>query len=207
MDGAFLQDKISRGMGAAARQLGTQYCVFRPQGVCDPLSSRNLIIRLYAIFTPACGAAALADQACSTAWFGEFDTSYTKEGDILVGQQGNFFIGAQPALSPAVCIKAARSISVSRPAPPINGGYSGFSSESSQVLCESVPAAIQSQASHISGNLPETRFGMWLIQIPALPVTLYASDIVSDDLGRVFVCASAEIGEAGWRLLCREVAG
>ncbi len=50
MDPYSVQDRISRGMGAAARVLGDVYDLFRPQGMSRPLAPGNRIMQLPVVF-------------------------------------------------------------------------------------------------------------------------------------------------------------
>ncbi len=54
MDGATLADRLSRGMGAAARVFGTPYDAFRQRGAddpsCNPLAPERRFLRLPAAF-------------------------------------------------------------------------------------------------------------------------------------------------------------
>ena len=49
MDGTLLQDRLSRGMGAAARVFGLPYDAYRPVGA-DPLRPEGRFLRLPAAF-------------------------------------------------------------------------------------------------------------------------------------------------------------
>ncbi len=50
MDGALLADRLSRGMGAAARVFGEAYDAYRPCGATDPLRAEGRFLRLPAAF-------------------------------------------------------------------------------------------------------------------------------------------------------------
>ncbi len=53
MDGASLQDRISRGIGTAARRDRRTHDAYRPRGTADPLAPANRFLRLNAAFTAA----------------------------------------------------------------------------------------------------------------------------------------------------------
>jgi hypothetical protein len=207
MDGLALADKISRGMGAAARRIGSPYIVYRPVAAATPINSRNRIIRLFAAFNAGDGRFVRGEPYGDAVWWGVFDASYTRPGDFLVGAGGTFFIASQAALLPVQCIKTNRTLTIVRPAPVQIGGYSGLVKETATVVEVGWPASILALSARISGNLPEARYGNWLVLLPQLPAAPMAGDALIDDLGRNFVLASAEHSDLGWRLMVREVAG
>jgi hypothetical protein len=140
-------------------------------------------------------------------WCGVFDAAYTLPGDYLVGPAGTFFVASQMPLLPVQCIKTNRIVTVSRPAPPVLGGYSGMVDGAADLELTAWPGSVLALTTRVSGNLPETRFGNWSIMLPGLPAGPRAADIVTDDMGRHFVIGAAEQSEVGWRLTAREVAG
>jgi hypothetical protein len=195
MDGPTLQNLISKGLGVAARRLGSPFVVYRPRGVADPLQSRNKVISLSAAFNAE----------------GVFDSCYTKPGDYLSGLDvlGNpeiFFISAERPLLPVQCVRTNRVVCVLRPPSPPSGGYGGFVLETAAPVIEAWPASLLAQGARVSGALPETRFGNWTLLLPTLPAEILVGDVVRDDLGRSFLVASAEFSELGWRMIVRQVA-
>jgi hypothetical protein len=100
MDGPALADKIYRGMGVAARKIGSPYIVYRPTTPTNPLRSRNRIIKLYAAFNAGDGKFGRGESYGNATWWGVFDASYTQPGDYLVGPMGSFFVAAQAPLLP-----------------------------------------------------------------------------------------------------------
>jgi hypothetical protein len=210
MNGNDLQDMISRGLGTAARRIGTPYIVYRALTNAAPLSSRNRIIKLCAAFYKGDNGRGSTGLYGDPIWPGTFDTCYTQPGDYLVGVSGTFFVAQQQPLNPPECVKTNRTLAILRPAEPQTGGYSGMVAETAETILDGWPASVLSLNARISGNLPETRFGNWAILLPALPILpLYpqVADIVNDDIGRNFVVASSEQSDLGWRLTAREVAG
>ena len=207
MDGITLQDRINRGMGVAARRIGSPYTVYRPAGPVNPILSRNFVISLSAAFSAGDDNFRKADSVGRSQWLGVFDAAYTLPGDYLVGRAGVFFIASQVPLLPVQCVKTNRVVTVTRPAPPAPGGYSGLISGAHELVLRGWPASVLALTTRVSGNLPETRFGSWNLLLPLLPVSPQAADVVSDDTGRNFVVGSAEQSGLGWRLTLREVAG
>ena len=207
MDGTALTDRIYRGMGVAARRLGSLYIVYRPTATANPLSSRNRVIKLFAAFSAGDGGFARAESYGDAIWSGVFDGCYTQPGDYLVGAAGTFFIAAQAPLLPVQCIKTNRVLTITRPAQPLVGGYSGLVIETASDIDTGWPASVLALSTRISGNLPDTRFGNWSVLLPQLPAPPQAADVIVDDSGRNFVVGATEQSDLGWRLIVREVAG
>lgn len=209
MDGARLQNLISKGMGVAGRRTGTPFTVFRPRAAAQPLATRNRIIQLYASFNAQDERFARASSYGKPVWWGVFDSFYTQAGDYLCGD-GNrtFFIAAQRPLLPCQCVRTNAVISVSRPPAPVSGGmYGGMVAESAMPVVTGWPASLLESGARVSGTLPETRFGNWEALLPVLPVAICAGDIVQADGPRSFLVGAAEQSDLGWRLALRQVSG
>jgi hypothetical protein len=211
MDGPTLQNLISKGLGVAARRLGSPFVVYRPRGVADPLQSRNKVISLSAAFNAEDESFRRVAGYGDAVWWGVFDSCYTKPGDYLSGLDvlGNpeiFFISAERPLLPVQCVRTNRVVCVLRPPSPPSGGYGGFVLETAAPVIEAWPASLLAQGARVSGALPETRFGNWTLLLPTLPAEILVGDVVRDDLGRSFLVASAEFSELGWRMIVRQVA-
>jgi hypothetical protein len=207
-----LNDRVWRGLGAAARAIGDQVDAFRPTDGGDPLRPSNRFLRLPASFTaPSVGRAAVSRHG-DIGWEGVFDAAYTRAGDYLVCNDGQvWFVAAQPSMEPALCVRARRRLSFSRPSGPVVAGanlYGGVvRSTAAQVLLK-WPAAMAiagitgSGALATSNGIPQ---GTWSILLPPLNwLGLLAGDTMSDDLGRAGVVESAEYTELGWRLQVRQ---
>ena len=211
MDGPKLQNLISKGLGVAARRLGLPFVIYRPRGTSNPLASRNQLITVVAAFTAEDEKFRRVAGYGDPFWWGVFDFIYAKPGDYMSGLDvlGNsqiFFVSAERPLLPTQCVKTNRIVSVLRPPSPATGGYGGFVLENAEPVLETWPASLLSQSSRVSGTLPETRFGNWTLLLPTVPVEILAGDVISDDLGRSFLVASAEFSELGWRMALRQVA-
>lgn len=207
MDGLSLQDKINRGMGVAARKLGSPFIVYRPGSSVDPLCSGNRVIKLFASFNSQDDSYRHVSSYGEAIWWGVYDASYTRPGDYLAGSAGTFFVCAQRPLLPVQCVLTNRVVTIRRPAVPSSGGYSGMVLGEARTLLEGWPAGLLEAGPHGASGLPrETRLGSWSMLLPALPVSPQASDIVTDDLSASFVVGAAEQTGLGWRLLVRQVA-
>jgi hypothetical protein len=207
MNGDTLQDKISFGMGRAARKLGAPFIVYRPgTSIQAPLSSRNRVIKLYASFNAKDETYRRVSSHGQAEWWGVFDTSYTQPGDYLVGPSGIFFVSAQRPILPAQCVRTNRVLSIVRPGAPVTGGYAGLVNAGTTPLLSLWPASVLTTASRSASKPTETRFGEWSVLLPILPLNLEINDVVTDDLGAAHVISSAEQTDLGWRLAVRQVA-
>lgn len=200
MDAQTLQDRISKGMGLAARRAGCAFTVYRPRDAADPLGARNRVIDLWAMFT-----AGRSGNSSSAVWEGVYDFSYTQPGDYLVGADGTYFVASQRPGLPVLCVLTNRVVSLVRPLPAMQGGYGGFFAVPGESLIVSWPACLLEAGGHAEvGRAGETRFGSWSLMLPVLPLAPQIADVVSDDLGGAYVVGSAEQNALGWRLLVRQ---
>lgn len=203
MDASKLQDRLSWGMGAAARHTGDLYTVFRPSGTSDPLGTRNRIIRLPAAFTTTSASPGSSDLV----WNGRFDSSYTLPGDFLTGPLGTFFIAAQRPLQPVQCVLANQTINIVRPTLPQSGAYNALGPVTTHTVLNGWPACLRVQHAHISGTLRESHVGFWLVLLPVLPAAPQVADVVIDGSPTSYAVTAAEQTDLGWRLLARQIAG
>ena len=79
------QDVIDRGLGIAARQLGSQYTAFRPKTGMAPLDVMNRFLNLPAWFNREVGQLRPLSGWADACWNGVFDRAYTLPGDYLHG--------------------------------------------------------------------------------------------------------------------------
>jgi len=211
MDGGRLQNLINKGMGVGARRLGTPFVVYRPRTALQPLGSRNRIIQLYCAFNAQDERFRRVSGYGGALWWGVFDGLYTCTGDYLVGNDlsGNrlvYFVAAQQPLLPAQCVRTNAIVSILRPPAPAQGGYGGFVAGEAVAIIGGWPASILSEGAHVSGVLPETKFGNWVVLLPCLPATAFVGDVIADDIGRSFLIASVETSDMGVRIIARQVA-
>jgi hypothetical protein len=207
MDGPMLQDRVSRGMGVAARRTGIPYVVSRPCGTGQPLAAANRVIKLCAAFRPGGDGGRAAAGYGGLLWHGVFDSYYTMAGDYLSSCDATYFVAAQLPLVPVQCVLTNRTIDVLRPTSPIDGGYSGMVLEYAETVLGAWPACLQVLHASTKGAPPASRFGSWAVVLPQLPCDPQVADIITDDIGRTFTTAAAEETELGWRLIVRQIAG
>ena len=210
MDQATLQDRISRGLGAAARHVGASYDAVRPIDPLRPLDPASRYLRLHAAF--AAEDLTLRRPAIygHATWAGIFDTAYTQPGDYLTGSSGVFFIAAQQALLPALCVLANRTLSLARPAAPETAGvnqYGGLTTATATLLLAGWPASILYAGTGSPGDLPgDASAPAWTVLLPRTPISIETADLITDDRGLCYIVASAELTDLGWRILAKQAA-
>ena len=205
-----LQDRIARGLGAAARHIGAPYDAFRPASAVDPLSTNNRFLCLPAAFNAEDPTFKRPNGYGHATWFGIFDNAYTQPGDYLRGPAGTFFIAAQPALLPNLCVLANRVLDLVRPAAPTAAGvsaYGGVLIATATPLLTAWPGSILTAGSGAPGDLPsDANIPSWTILLPDTPVLLRTADIIRDDLGRTYTIGTCEYTALGWRILAKQAA-
>ena len=205
MDPYTLQDRISRGMGTAARAAGFPYDAYRPISADAPLAPEHRFLRLPALFNARDPRFGQASAYGRPAWFGVFDSAYTRPGDYLVGPGGIFFVAAQEHLLPPLCILTNATLGVARPAVASTPGlhdYSGAISAGTTVpVLVAWPASLLAASGGGQAVLPsDGRPGSWTMLLPPCPYDIRTSDVVTDDRSRTFVVATAERTSLGYRI-------
>lgn len=137
-----------------------------------------------------------------------------RPGDYLAGPAGTFFIAAQPALLPAVCVLTNRILTLHRPDGAVHlgvNGYGGVERKDEEILLDGWPASVlmEVRSQRGGGALPgEAGPSTWSVLLPALPAAasldLRPDDLVTDGSGLTAVVSAAERSELGWRLLITE---
>jgi hypothetical protein len=207
MDGTALQDKISKGMGVAARKLGTQFIVYRPRGPTDPLAARNRVIKFSASFNAEDERFRSVSGFGRPIWWGVFDASYTQAGDYLVGESGTYFICAQRPLLPVQCVLTNHVVRILRPATPANGSYSGFSVTTATQIIDGFPASLTEEGARVAdAGIRAQTLGGWSLLLPAVPASPQVGDVVIDDASASYVVGASEQSALGWRLAVRQIA-
>ena len=208
MDSDRLQDLISRGLGTAARQIGSQYDAFRATSHGQPLAPANRFLRLPAAFSSDTTSFRQPVGYGHPTWSGIFDTAYTRVGDYLRGSAGTFYIAAQQSLLPSLCVLANRSFSVFRATTPQElgaQGYSGITRATRTLLLDRWPGSIVAAGARGSSDLPgEAGVAAWSILLPVTPVDLRPADLLRDENGDGFILQSAEYSALGWRITARQ---
>lgn len=210
MNARRLQDRLYLGLGISARHIGQAADAFRPKGPVNPLHPQNRFLRLPATFVSAKGNGGQTNVYGDALWHGVFDASYTRAGDYLVLETGNYFVASQEPLLPILCVKTNRMISIVRPAMQTNAAsnsYGGYTSGSSVTLLGGWPACVlgETRSSASTTDLPTDQvIPYWNVLLPAATgVILSPGDLITDDLNRTAVIAGSELTNLGWRISAR----
>ena len=206
MNGIRLQDRLSWGMGAAARVIGLPHDLFRPKGTADPLASERLVMRLPAAFDGG-GVGYARPPGYGRALRGVFDADCTEVGDYLVGPRGVLFIAGKPALLRPLCVLTNAVVSVSRAEgaglPGLNG-YGGVRAAAMRVVLSRWPAEVSGGGDGGGGAIADDGGrSRWTVLLPLTGVAVEASDLIEDGAGARYVVRTAERSEFGWRLSVR----
>ena len=208
MDGAELQDRFSRGMGAAARALGMPNDLFRPDSADAPMLAERRVLRLYAAFD-------LGDpgyrrpRGYEHALRGTFDADWTRVGDYMRGPRGVLFIALLPPLQRPLCVLTNGLFDVLRAAGPGVPGlnaYGGVQEPGLVPVLRGWPGSILSGGGDKPGALPvDGGQSGWSVLLPPTPALILGSDLLRERDGRRFIVRSAERSDLGWRLSVRAV--
>lgn len=206
-----LQDRIWWGMNVAARNVGMPTDAYRPRGASNPLAPENRFLRLHTVFANVSARDIRPVSYGTLVWRGTFDAAYTRPGDYLVREDGTWFIAAQQALLPVLCVRADRTVSFSRPAAQGSAGINGYGGVTAATLVPVLTNWRAGVSTASGGGKPEAALPgdatvpYWTVLLPAYPGTvLRVADLMEDDLGRNAVVAAAELGELGWRLTVKQ---
>lgn len=215
MDAATIQGKIYAGYAKVALRLGLAYQQYRPSLAANPLSTARA--SLYASFNAEDFKYGKPNKYGDPLWYGVFDGSTTLPGDYLVGPGGTFFIAAQQLNLPILMVECNRQVRLLRVSAPSGVGAVGYSGQCATDSTDALgaggangsfgtgwPASIlQGGRAEATGTgLPTTnKNAAWKILLPvSVPITMNASDILLDDLGRRYVVQGAELTDLGWRM-------
>jgi len=205
MDGALLADRLSRGMGAAARVFGVPYDAFRPRGADDPLRAEGRFLRLPAAFDGG-DPGYKRPVGWERALRGTFDAAYLRVGDLLQGPRGVLFVAMLPPLNRPLCVLANATVSAVRPAGPVAAGLGGYGGADAPVpVMDGWPAQVLAAGGGRGFGLPQDgALAGFHVLLPLGAPVLRTGDALQDDAGRGFVVGSVELTELGWRLHVRQ---
>lgn len=219
MQVARLEDAIQRGLGIVARHTGGGYRLFRPTQPHYALSPSNQRLALHVTFVPLTGNFRAPVAFGHPGWSGLLDTAYTRPGDYLVatgplvgGQPAIWFIAAQQSLLPALCLRATREISITRPSAAQSVGISNYGGGARSQVVSIVtrwPASVllsEGRGSNPAALPGDVAPGSWSVLFPTVgDLQIKINDRITDDLGRAAIVAASELTDLGWRLTAREV--
>lgn len=209
MDGATLADRLSRGMGTAARVFGTPYDAFRPRGAENPLRPELRFLRLPAAFDGG-DPGYRRPRGYERALRGTFDSAYLQVGDLLRGARGVLFVAALPPLNRPLCVVTNATVRAARPAGAGAVGlapYGGVLPERMAAVLAGWPGQLlPAGAGGRAGGLPgDGELGRFELLLPLGAPALRGGDVVADDAGRRFVVGVAALSELGWQASLRQV--
>lgn len=213
MDAATLQTKIYSGYGKAASRIGYITDVYRATTSDSPTATGNKIASIYASFNAEDMTYKNPNKYGHPTWFGVFDGTLAKVGDILTNpQDGTFFIAAMQQALPILLVQTNRTVSVLRPMQQTGigaAGYNGDTVATETALMTGWPASVLmgTKGEKSMVNLPgDTRSPWWSILMPAVAgVQIRTSDILTDDLNRRYIVSTAELTDLGWRMTAEQV--
>ncbi len=209
MNGALLQDRLSRGMGVAALMIGSQYDLLRPVGPRGPVRPERRVLRLPAVFDGGNPGYA-RPRGYERALRGAFDSAYVAVGDYFVGPRGTLFTAMLPSLARPICVLTNAIVDVLRPVGPSVAGLSPYggvgASDALMLLLQGWPVQLLASAKGRVGELPGdgvlAGFG---IVLPVVPLGLRVGDVIVDQTGRRFVAGAVDQSELGWMITARLV--
>ena len=206
MDGTVLQDRLSRGMGAAARVFGLPYDALRPNGPVDPLRPEGRFLRLPAAFDGG-DPGYRRPMGYERALRGTFDSAYLRVGDLLRGPRGTLFVALLPPLNRPLCVLANATVAVMRPAGPSDAGLGeyGGAAPADPVLL-GWPAQVLSGGAGRGFGLPDDgALAGFHVLLPLGAPAVRTGDAMTDDAGHAYTVGAVELSELGWRLQVRQV--
>ncbi len=206
-----LTDLIAKGLGTAARHIGSEYDAFRPVAIEQPLAPTNRYLRLPAAFSTERGSFQQPVGYDRAGWSGVFDTAYTQPGDYLKGRGGIYFISAQQSLHPSLCVLTNHTLSIMRATAPGeigSTGYGGITRGTLSPVLTEWPASVLAAGGGGPTDLPgEAGVAHWTILLPTTPAQVRPADLIRDETGTAYVVVSTELSALGWRLLVKQAEG
>lgn len=215
MDAARLSQKVFAGYGKAAKRVGAQFDVYRPQLAADPLNVNNKITTIEAAFTIHNANNFSFDRPSdynNPLFHGLFDPTGINRGDYFVDttdKQGTFFVAKLTPAMPPLCVSCNRTVSFFEISTTPSLGLSSYSptpvaqtEDAETALMVNWPVSLLKRGSAWDQYLPsDTGGGTFYVLCPMFPgVMLRASTIVVDDIGVRYAIEAAELQEMGWRL-------
>lgn len=196
-----------------ASKLGSTYTQYRPTSGINPVSGQYQVAAISALFDASISLAFNAPSKFGNALFAAIvDPNLVQPLDILVGDEGTFFIASTEPLKPIFCVQCNRVGTFYRPTPlPASPGtsarpfYGGDITSARTVLLSGMPMSEQQGTKGermAAEQLPgDSRMQWSQLLLPAYPgVTLRQADRMTDDIGRNFVISAVELTDLGWRI-------
>ncbi len=218
MDAARLQAVLNKGYGIAASRIAHDFTLYRPASATSVIAPDNIVATVKASMA-AFGANFSFDRPDSHKEHYNnilFDPTQARIGDYLVNASlGTWFIGNLEPIKPPLGIRCDQVVNVLRAGSadacgtPGLVGYGGITAANEVTLLQGWPAALSevgARGGQGTLNLPLSA-GASVVEVmmPAFPgVIIYATDIVTDNLGRRFTIKGAELSVFGWKIMAME---
>lgn len=207
MDPWTIQDRISRGMGSAARVLGETYDLFRHRGPLRPMAPENRVMQLPVMFDGG-DPGYRRPRGYERALRATFDSVAVQVGDYMRGPRGVLFVAALPLMLRPLCVLTTAAFDVLRPQGAGFAGLNEYGGVSEDVLATMLtewPAQMLTEGGSRQGVLPaEGGKAGFSVLLPPTPVAIQNSDLLQDQAGTRFLVRSAEHSELGWKLLVQQ---
>lgn len=194
-------------------EFGSVFQVVRPVSAANPLAGVLGTVLAYPYRSPK--------GHGNADWLLMFQDELPQPGDYLVKGSEIYIYGRAPLLQPAQAMRCNHTVALLRqPAGTTTGvqSYGGACFADSQAALGALgvdgkvmtgwPASILLGGRQAAGSdLPmAVAIGGFEIMLPkTVPLTILASDILLDDLGRRFIADTCELSELGWRITAKEV--
>ena len=212
MDAATIQARIYYGRGKVAQYIGETCNQYRPLAAMGPLTHQ--IGPINAAFNAGDSTYLKPNKYGNPIWYADLDGRLAHPGDYLVriSDGAVWFIAAMQHLLPIIAIDCPRQVKVSRMAASTTvgaGPYNGLINPTDIIGTTGAlwPASILQggRALSAAGIPSDVKEGGWKILLPpSVPITIQATDIITDDLGRRFAVESSELTDLGFRLTANE---
>ena len=211
MDPAKLQDRVHRGLNAAARAVGADTDAYRPSGASEPLAPRNRFLRLRAAFTSRDGK--FAHPECTAMHFGMASSMPPTRGPATIWCKQ---IRSGSSLPTAA---AAGAVRADQPHRLILAPCRAVEHRREHLWWrhhrdERNTARRTGRRACLVRPDRAVRAPICLATVRVLTgpfccrhtpdVILLPSDLMTDDLGRNAVVAAAELTDLGWRMTMKQ---
>jgi hypothetical protein len=191
MDAAKIQAKIFKGLGKAAKALGTSFYVYRSASMMSPLDKSNVLVEgINASFTTSY-AYAKYNKPSVPDWTLVADATDLMAGDWFSDGNHTYFIAEIQGLLPIPAIQCSELVSISRPSsdPVVVDG--GGAEPGEALIAENFPLFMMNKKdkSNRPGWFPtstDSTIAMpeWVFYINTRnPGDIQSHDIITDSLG------------------------
>ena len=210
MDAQAIQNKIYKGYGIAGAKLGQPYTQYRPVIASLPAIHPANWLRddLMISFNAQDMSYSRPNGYGQALWYGLLDGAQVAVGDVFVGPEGTFFLPMTQLDLPFLMVTAPRTVTVSSSQTLKQTGAIGAKPAADECVKQAAfPASILVGGGSAGLDVPsDTRNPGFSVLMPAIAETVIeVNDILTDDLGRRYAVASAELTDMGWRISATQI--